>query len=261
MGPLQLLAKFILGRTPLGRWPIRARIGFVAGARWTLYPWTSYWRGTHEPELQAALCGLGGGDIRGWNCWDLGAHFGFYGIGLARRVGPTGQVAAFEPNPVSFARLEHHRAMNHLPWLKLYPAAVSAQSGSAELYTYGNLATTTTHLPYDGEQRTVETGALTVHTVRLDDLVRTGELRAPNFVKIDVEGHGHQALQGMQETLSAVRPLIVAGFHSPQEIEGMTSLLLQSGYRWEQIGSSAPSPKFQVGADYLFTPGTPPTRA
>ncbi|MSU65186.1 MAG: hypothetical protein EXS38_03585 [Opitutus sp.] len=64
---------------------------------------------THEPAMQAVLLGLGGGDIRGWTCWDLGAHFGLYSVGLARRVGPAGQVAAFEPNPISFARLQRHR--------------------------------------------------------------------------------------------------------------------------------------------------------
>lgn len=63
---------------------------------------------------------LGGGNISGWNCWDLGAHFGLYSVALALRVGPEGQVAAFEPNPVSFARLERHRRMNGLDRLKTY---------------------------------------------------------------------------------------------------------------------------------------------
>jgi len=50
----------------------------------------------------------------------LGAHFGLYSVALALRVGPEGQVAAFEPNPVSFARLERHRRMNGLDRLKTY---------------------------------------------------------------------------------------------------------------------------------------------
>ena len=227
---IKTLIAFTLGRTPLGRWPVRVRRGVAAGAHWTLYPWTSYWRGTHEPAMQATLCALGGGDIRGWACWDLGAHFGLYSVGLALRVGPTGQVAAFEPNPLSFARLERHRRMNGLTWLKPYAAAVSEASGAAELFTYGDLGTTTTHLPYDGEPRTGQVGALAVRTVRLDDLVRNGELRPPQFVKIDVEGHGHHALKGMHETLVAARPLIIAGFHAPEEVAGMTSLILPLGY-------------------------------
>src|SRR5205085_1089961 len=93
---LNSLASSILGHTPLGRWPVRVRSGIARGARWTLYPASAYWRGTHEPVLQSTLVALADAGIEGWSCWDLGAHFGLYSVGLARHVGPKGQVAAFE---------------------------------------------------------------------------------------------------------------------------------------------------------------------
>ena len=244
----------LLTRTPLGRLPVRVRKGVAAGARWTLYPYSSYWRGTHEPAMQDMLVGLGGGDIRGWCCWDLGAHFGLYSVGLARRVGPTGQVAAFEPNPVSFSRLQLHRDRNNLPWLKLYAAAVSDHKHGAELFTYGDLGTTTTHLPYEGETRTEKIGALNIPTIRLDDLVATGELRSPNFAKIDVEGHGHHALAGMKATLESARPTLVIAFHSQQEIDGMMALLGPRNYSWRKIGQDSGSAEIHPEGDYLFTP-------
>jgi hypothetical protein len=113
------------------------RSGLAAGARWTLFPWSAYWRGAFRTALQNELIALG--DITGWTCWDLGAHYGLYSVGLARRTGPTGQVVSFEPNPLSFHRLERHRRMNELEWMKTYAAAVSDRPGLAELYTYGNL--------------------------------------------------------------------------------------------------------------------------
>jgi FkbM family methyltransferase len=245
---------FLLLRTRLGLWPTKVKSGVAAGARWTLYPWTSYWRGTHEPAVQTVIAGLGNGDIRGWSCWDLGAHFGLYSVGLARRVGPAGQVAAFEPNPASFLRLERHRRMNHLHWLKPYAAAVSDHNQGAELFTYGDLGTTTTHLPYQGEVRTADVGALVVRTLRLDDLVQSGDLRSPRFVKIDVEGHGHRALAGMQATLSSTRPLVMVGFHSPEEIEGMMAMLRPLNYSWREIATGLEQPDVQSGRDYLFLP-------
>lgn len=251
---LKATASLLLGRTPLGLWPVHVRRGVAAGARWTLFPWTSYWRGTHEPELQSTLVSLGNGSIRGWSCWDLGAHFGLYSIGLARRVGPDGQVAAFEPNPLSFARLERHHRMNGLPWLKLYRAAVSERSGTAELYTYGNVRATTTHLPYDGETHTGDVGAIRVPKIRLDDLVRAGELRIPQFVKIDVEGHGHHALAGMRETLTLARPILIVGFHSPSELDGVMALLAPLSYSVRQVDEPNPTSEVTVGGDYLFTP-------
>ena len=244
----------VLKRTPLGLWPVRVRSGVAAGARWTLYPWTSYWRGTYEPAVQSALLALGGGKIPGWTCWDLGAHFGLYSVGLARRVGPTGQVAAFEPNPLSFARLERHQRMNALPWLKLFPAAVSNHTAGAELFTYGNPDGTTSHLPYDGETRTSAVGAIDVATLRLDDLVNSGELRPPRFIKIDIEGHGHHALAGMSETLRSFRPMVLAALHSPQELDGTLALLDGEHYACREIADKPSGRPLQVGSDYLFTP-------
>jgi len=222
--------------------PLRVRRGFLAGCWWSFYPWTSYWRGTHEPAIQQRLAGLGA--MQGWSCWDLGAHFGFYSVGLARRVGPTGEVAAFEPNPLSFRRLEYHRRLNRLAWLKVYSAAASDQSGQTELYTYGELHSTTTHLRYEGETRVAACAPLVVKSIRLDDLVAAGILRPPDFVKIDVEGHGHRALAGMHATVARHRPHLLCALHSPNELTGMQAILAPLGYDWPATA--------EVGQDVLI---------
>jgi FkbM family methyltransferase len=232
--------------------PVRVRTGIAAGSRWTVYPWSGYWRGGHEPELQDALLRLG--NWTGKSCWDLGAHFGLYSIGLARATGPTGQVAAFEPNPLSHRRLDYHRRLNRLEWLFTFPSAVSDRAGTSELYTYGSLHGTTVHLPYDGEIAGPDTHPLAVTTVVLDDLVRLRQLRAPDFIKVDVEGHAHRALAGAQATLAMHRPTLVVAFHSPEEIAGVLALLDPLGYRREIIGSPAVSDSEMSGRDVLFQP-------
>jgi FkbM family methyltransferase len=236
----------------VGRCPVTVRGGIAEGARWTVFPWTSYWKGTHEPDVQRAILDVASEGIRGWSCWDLGAHFGLYSVGLARLVGPTGQVAAFEPNPLSFSRLNIHKRMNGLSWLKLYRAAVSDAVGSGELLTYGSLDSTSTHLKYDDEIQGEAAKPIGIRMVRLDDLVDSGELRPPNFIKIDVEGHGHKALAGMAKTLASTTPRIIVGLHSHVEVDGVLSVLAPLGYTWTEV--SAPgSPGSMVGGDYLFT--------
>lgn len=249
---LQHIIRRFCSATGLGWLPVRVCRGFLSGAWWSLYPWTSYWRGTHEPAVQAALLGLG--DFRGWNCWDLGAHFGFYSVGLARRVGPTGEVAAFEPNPLSFRRLAYHRRLNRLACLKIYPSAVSDQTGQMELFTYGDLDSTTTHLPYEGETRTNACAPVAVPALKLDELVAADELRPPDFVKIDVEGHGHRALAGMKEVVSSKRPILLAALHSPQEADGIFSILKPMGYASRAVGEFAATDATRIGRDILFTP-------
>ena len=243
----------LVGST-VGLIPVRVRRGAAMGARWTLYPWTSYWRGTHEPAIQRVICELGDGDIRGWSCWDLGAHFGIYSVALALRTGPMGQVAAFEPNPASFKRLERHRRMNGLFWLKTYQAAASDRTATSELLTYGNLGSPSTHLRFDGEVPSAQSAPIVIRVLRLDDLVESGELRPPRFVKLDVEGHGHKALDGMMGAVANARPVLIVALHSPEEAEGVLGILQPLGYRWAPIGAPPSSPGAMVGGDYLFTP-------
>ena len=243
----------LLGST-VGRTPVRIRRGVAKGARWTLYPWTSYWRGAHEPSMQEAIGQLGDRGIRGWSCWDLGAHFGFYSVALALRVKAEGQVAAFEPNPESFDRLDLHRRMNGLTWLKAYRCAASDQSGASELLTYGEVDSTTSHLPYEGETMGSMTAPIPISTIRLDDLVEKGEIRPPNFVKIDVEGHGHKALMGMMKSVAAARPILIVAFHSDLEVKGVLGTLGPMGYRWKTVNGGASNPDSMVGGDFLFTP-------
>jgi len=237
----------------IGQVPVTVRAGLIRGARWTLYPWTSYWRGTYEPAVQRMVVGLGGGDIRGWSCWDLGAHFGFYSIALAMRAGPEGQVAAFEPNPLSFARLERHRRMNDVACLRTYRAAASDRSGEAKLLTYGTLDSTSTHLRYDDEAKNAQSAPIRIRTVRLDELVESGELRAPRFVKIDVEGHAHRALGGMTSTLAASRPVLLVAFYTETEAEDSLRILGPLGYRRTTVVPSPSGPDSIVGGDFCFT--------
>ena len=246
------LAGSFLLKSRLCYWPVRVRSGVAAGARWTLYPWYAYWRGGFEDELQTELIALG--DITGWTCWDLGAHYGLYSVGLARRTGPTGQVAAFEPNPLSFRRLERHRRMNGLTWMKAYEAAVSDETGTAELYTYGVLESPMTHLPYEGETRTTHVGPLPIRLWRLDDLVSSGELRPPDLVKIDIEGHAHRALAGARHAIAAAQPIVIVAFHSDLEADGVHAVLDALGYICSPIATHSGSGRPICGHDFIFRP-------
>lgn len=246
--PQRLLAR-LLRATRIEWLPVRVRSGIAGGAWWTLFPYSAYWRGTQEPAVHEAIIGLG--DLHGWACWDLGAHFGVYAIGLARRVGPSGEVAAFEPNPVSYARLQHHHRLNHLAWLKTYCLAASDQVGVAELYTYGDLHTTTTHLRYDDEKPGAAAQPLQIRSIKLDDLVLRGELRRPQFIKVDVEGHGHHALSGARETLALARPILLIEFHCREEADGISALLDPLSYDWTGVTGTGED---WIGRTLLFKP-------
>lgn len=234
--------------------PVRVRQGVAEGARWSLFPWTSYWRGTHEQEVQTLVTGLM--DWRGKSVWDLGSHFGLFAVGLGRRVGPDGFVAAFEPNPVCFARLQLHLRRNRLDWAHAFQIAASDHAGQERLLLYQRTSTTTGHLLYEGENWDPAIPSVDVELRPLDELVDIGELRLPDFIKIDVEGHGHKAVAGAIRTIRSRRPLMLMGFHSPVEVAGTEELLYPLGYVFEPVIPSASTNR--VGQDFLLRPSATP---
>ena len=241
----------LLSTPIIARLPVRVRSGIAKGARWSLFPWTAYWRGTHEPAVQARLLQMGG--WTGKHIWDLGSHYGIFAVGLGRLVGPAGSVAAFEPNPLSYERLQLHIRRNQLGWVKTFPFAASDTEGSQRFFIYEGMETTSSHLAYEGETWNETIPTIQVNSRRLDDMVAAGAINLPNFIKLDVEGHGHKALAGARTALAASRPTLLVGMHSVLEVEGVLAVLNPLGYRSTPILPDAPQVPTS-GFDYLFEP-------
>lgn len=219
----------LITSTPLQYLPVYVRDGLAQGARWTLLPFSSNWRSGGEPDLEAAFRMPRTDRIL--NCWDLGAHFGIHAIGLARQVGPAGQVAAFEPDPVAFTRLSRHVSMNGLKNVKLFNAAVSDRSGNADLIISSGLGSTLSHFKYEDEPVTSSTQSLSVPTVVLDELVDAGEISLPDLIKIDIQGHGAKAIHGGIRAITRSRPIIVLSSHSQWELYDSKAILESLEYQ------------------------------
>jgi FkbM family methyltransferase len=202
--------------------------GIARGARWTLLPHSAYWRCGGESDVQTAMHSLG--SIVGKSCWDLGAHFGIHTIGLAMAVGPNGEVAAFEPDPISHRRCALHIKMNRLTNVRLFEGGAGDTTGHQQLLVTGGLGTTSNHLRYEDEPISKNDRTIIIETLVLDELVANGRIRPPMFVKIDVEGYGAKAVRGALKTFAQYRPVMVMSFHSHFEADDTQALLGPIGY-------------------------------
>lgn len=223
---LRTAASRILSATPLSYFPVRVRSGLAKGARWTLLPFSTNWRfGGSEKDVEIAASRLAA--VTGAVFWDFGAHFGIHTVGMALQVGPSGEVAAFEPNAVAFQRLRYHVSVNELSNVKLFQAAVSSSTGfmSVPVPRFG-----ASMLRLSEEESRRHSKYSTIKTIAVDDLVKSGELRLPDLIKIDIEGYGPQAIAGCLESLRRAQPLIVYSNHSDDERVGVASLLEPLGY-------------------------------
>ena len=159
-------------------------------------------RGTfipHDQEVAEITRQLRSGD---WVV-DVGANVGRYTCHMARCVGPSGRVLAFEPVAVSFALLTANMQAAGAGNVSLFNVALSSTAGivgmtvpSYEDSPMNNYYRA--HLAAGGDQQ--------VLSIPLDAVPVPGRLR---LVKIDAEGHDVQVLMGMAAHLHRDRPTVI----------------------------------------------------
>lgn len=144
--------------------------------------------------------------------FDIGANWGHFSLHAASRPGFRGQIHAFEPMPETYADLAATiRGAQLEAVVHLHPLALSDTAGEARMI-----------LP-DGEHSGLATitsrgDGIPMQRATLDSL----GLSAPDFMKIDVEGHEAAMLRGAEQTIRQARPMIV--FESTMGPSGPESL-------------------------------------
>jgi FkbM family methyltransferase len=148
--------------------------------------------------------------------YDIGAHAGFWSL-VFSRLSPEGKIFAFEPSPVNLSRLRSNTEI--IDNIVIVPFAVSNISGTANFSDDGSFSS----ICLNGDTQ--------VNSITLDK----SYYQLPDFIKIDVEGHAAEALQGARRILEKARPAILAEIHSAHEMQEVSSLLLPLGYRIERL--------------------------
>ena len=137
----------------------------------------------------------------GDNVIDLGANIGYFTLILAKLVGPTGKVFAFEPDPRNLALLKKNVEYNNYKNVIIVPKAVSNVNDKCTLYT-GQKTFGQNKIYKPKNTKIQKFIPIDSETVRLDDFFKTnGLLDKISFIKIDVEGAEFLALSGMKEIL------------------------------------------------------------
>jgi FkbM family methyltransferase len=135
---------------------------------------------------------------------DCGAHIGEYTLLFASRVGPTGQVHAFEPHAGLFEVLQENVRHNGLRQAVINHAAIGRRSGVVQFHPAAD-PTASSILPID----TPGVPSLEVSLVSLDDYARQHGLTGVDAIKIDVEGAEWDVIQGAEWVLTQLRPRLI----------------------------------------------------
>ncbi len=138
---------------------------------------------------------------------DVGANIGSYTL-LASEI-PSCLVLSIEPHPRAYHLLGENIRRNRRDNVQSLNAALSNQNGSCSFTDGFELALN--HVASDGESKR---SSITVPSRTLQS-VCTEMGVAPDFIKIDVEGHEGSVLDGFGEFASAARVIWIEGGERP----------------------------------------------
>lgn len=190
--------------------PVRTIVDYDEGLKMhvdthSFCEWYIFFYGAFRPRVSELLNRmLRPGDV----AFDIGANIGMHSVIMANRVGPTGRVVSFEPDPHPHARLRANLALNGLDFVDTRRAALSNKSGKTTFYLHddsiGNYANASLHAENVGKS----TRAVDVDLYSLDDFIAANPVPRLDVIKLLAQGEEWNVLQGALRTIERYRPSI-----------------------------------------------------
>ncbi len=142
---------------------------------------------------------------------DIGANVGVMGLQAAARVGPTGAVWCFEPNPRLVRLIDESARVNGFDGRVRAAAVALAESDdpARPFYLSQNPANSglSSLMPSDAHLSVGRMGdPVTVRATTFDTFAAEHRIDRLDGVKIDVEGAEELVVRGMTESLARLRP-------------------------------------------------------
>jgi len=215
---------------PVGKTIVTVSSGGLAGMQLSLdlQSEKDYWLGTYEPALQSTIEDK---VSEGMVAYDIGANIGYFSLLLARKVGQTGFVFAFEALPANIQRLRTNIELNNLGLkVKIVPAAVIERERSTR-FGIGPSGAMGKVEGSAGRNSVIYTKTIFVEGISLDEYVYKHGNPPPDVVKIDIEGGEVLALSGMTRMLDEAKPTIFLEIHGPDAAELCWNILKAADYR------------------------------
>ena len=174
---------------------------------------------------------------------EVGANIGPHTVGLAKQVGPSGKVFAFEPQRACFALLQSQLALNQLHNVVAFNDGVGAIARElwlpridyAREGNFGGVSLQESGSPQQDK----------VNIRRLDDLFPDARV---HLLKIDVEGMEREVIEGARSLIERCKPHLYVENDRTDKSSALISLIRDHGYRlwWHIPGLFNPGNFFNI---------------
>lgn len=137
---------------------------------------------------------------------DIGANTGIYSL-VSKSVNPNSHVFAFEPVKRVFEKLLFNNDLNNYN-IHCYELAISNYDGEAIIYDAPtpHIYSVAVNKNISGLSNTIQTK---IKTQKLSSFIEREKIKKIDLIKIDVETHEPEVLEGMEEYLKLFKPTIL----------------------------------------------------
>ncbi len=144
---------------------------------------------------------------KGWIVFDIGANAGFYSLLFSKKCW-NGKIIAFEPSGREWRRLLEHIEINHCKNIVAENLAVGDCSRTMQLYIHEEQNMGMNSLKPDNRFRYIDKEPIKM--ISLDQYFSEHhELKALDFIKIDVEGFESEVVEGARDILLKFKPIVL----------------------------------------------------
>lgn len=165
--------------------------------------------------------------------FDLGANTGIYSL-IGKCVNPKADVYAFEPVSRVFAKLKENIALNKYDIIPV-EKAVSNADGVATIYDTSSEHTYSVTVNKNLHSKEVNVVEAKIETITLDSFIRQNNIKRIDLIKIDVETHEPEVIEGFSEYLSKFQPSILIEILNNEVGEKISKMIEGLGYLYFNI--------------------------
>jgi FkbM family methyltransferase len=167
------------------------------------------------------------------NILDIGANTGLFSI-IAKAVNPSSKIIAFEPMPKIHEKLKRNIDLNGFD-IETTTLALSNYTGTAIIYPTNleHVYSVTVNKKRDDIKDPVH--EVKINTVRLDEYIEKNRISGVDLIKIDVETHEPEVLEGMGKYLKQFQPTFLIEIQSDEIASKISNLITGCDYVFYNI--------------------------
>ena len=167
------------------------------------------------------------------NVFDIGANTGVYAL-IAKSLQPNATVYAFEPVDRVYDKLMYNNELNNYD-IKCVKKAISNFDGSAIIYDKAKPHTYSVTVNKDISDDTSDSISVAIEAIRLDTFIELNNIPKVDLIKIDVETHEVEVLEGLGKYLRAFEPTLLVEILNEDVADGIKKLISGIDYVFYNI--------------------------